>query len=197
VNRLRQTWVDLEVIVVEGGSTEQGTLDEVRRLEAAGLPRVRLLYRDGPKLVGDNRNYGIQHARGRYVCCLDADDRLDPIYIEVAVFLAECGGFDVVYPSVRCFAIRDCGEPSRLKYQDNGVSTVAWPAEHLARSAVFATGAGPQYAGRLGVLAHLGHGRAAIRKPLMDIASTAESLREREAQHRVPDQQVSRPTGIC
>ena len=176
---LRQTWVDLEVIVVEGGSTEQGTLDEVRRLEAAGLPRVRLLYRDGPKLVGDNRNYGIQHARGRYVCCLDADDRLDPIYIEVAVFLAECGGFDVVYPSVRCFGdsdlvwvAADARFPEIL--QDNGVSTVA-----LFRRSIWAEvggfrdwGVGPQYVPEdwefwARILGH-GYRAKAIRKPLME-----------------------------
>jgi hypothetical protein len=60
-------------------------------------------------LAGDNRNYGIQHARGRYVCCLDPADRLDPIHIEVSVYLAECAGFDVVHQSVRCFGESSLG----------------------------------------------------------------------------------------
>jgi hypothetical protein len=47
------------------------------------------------------------------VCCLDADDRLLPVYLEVAVFLAEAFGYDIVYPSV---AVLD------------GDGDVPWPA---------------------------------------------------------------------
>jgi glycosyltransferase involved in cell wall biosynthesis len=176
---LKQTWSDLEVIVVDGGSTDPDSVAEVRRLEAVGLPRVRFLYRDGRKLTGDNRNYGIQHARGRYVCCLDADDRLDPVYIEVAVFLAECGGFDVVYPSVRCFGesdfvwlLTDARFPDILA--GNAISTVG-----LFRRSVWAEvggfrdwGLGPQYVPEdwdfwTRILGH-GYRVKSIRKPLLE-----------------------------
>src|SRR5487761_1540684 len=95
---LNQTFPDIEVIVVEGGSTDASTVAEVRRIESLGLPRTQFHYRSGRHLAGDNRNFGIALARGRYVCCLDADDLLDPIYIEVAVFLAEVFGYDLVHP---------------------------------------------------------------------------------------------------
>ncbi len=100
---LGQTWRDLEVIVVEGGSTDPETVERVRWLERAQLPGVRVLYRDKPCLAGDNRNFGISRARGRFICCLDADDLLEPSYLETAIFAAEFGDNDFVYPSLKEF----------------------------------------------------------------------------------------------
>jgi glycosyltransferase involved in cell wall biosynthesis/SAM-dependent methyltransferase len=100
---LSQTFTNFEIVVVEGGSTDDTTAGILRDLERKGLPRTRFFYRTESHLVGDNRNIGISLARGRYVCCLDADDLIKPTYLEIAVFLAEFCGYDVVYPSVNCF----------------------------------------------------------------------------------------------
>ena len=100
---LNQTFRNFEVIIVEGGSDDGVTPQVVARIEARGYPNVRVLYRSGRHLVGDNRNHGISHARGRYICCLDADDLLKPLYLEIAVFLAEGYGYDVVYSSLQSF----------------------------------------------------------------------------------------------
>lgn len=95
---LAQTFSSLEIIIVDGGSDDGATPAVVSAL--AG-PRVRALLRPGPvKALGDNRNFGIAHARGRYVCCLDADDVLAPTYIEKTLFVMEQGGFDVVGASL-------------------------------------------------------------------------------------------------
>jgi O-antigen biosynthesis protein len=90
---LNQTFKDLELIVVEGGSSNVDS-----RLVVAGLhgPRIRVLMQGGQHRAGANRNYGISQARGRYVCCLDADDMLAPTYIEKALYLLERHGYDVV-----------------------------------------------------------------------------------------------------
>lgn len=100
---LSQTFQDIEVIVVEGGSTQSDTRSLVRELSNRAPDNVRFLLREEPHLPGDNRNAGIALARGCYIVCLDADDVLLPTYIEVALFVAEKYGFDVVYPSVRDF----------------------------------------------------------------------------------------------
>ena len=104
---LSQTFTNLEIIVVEGGSTDGTTPGILRALEQRGLPRTSFVYRTEPHLVGDNRNFAIGLARGRYVCCLDADDLIKPTYLEIAVFLAEFGGYDMVYPSLRSFENSD------------------------------------------------------------------------------------------
>lgn len=101
---LAQTFLNLEIIVVEGGSTDDST---VRKLRALNRPRTTVYFREGPRLVGDNRNFGIEKARGKYICCLDADDKLRPTYIEKALFLAENFNCDIVYPSVQCFEESD------------------------------------------------------------------------------------------
>jgi glycosyltransferase involved in cell wall biosynthesis/SAM-dependent methyltransferase len=101
---LAQTFRDLEVIVVEGGSTDGTTRDVVAALER---PRTRFLFRAEPHRTGDNRNFGIAQARGKYVCCLDADDMLRPTYLEKALFLLEVYGFDVVSTSIRKFGLAD------------------------------------------------------------------------------------------
>lgn len=95
---LAQTFPSIEVIVVDGGSDDGATPSAVAAL--AG-PRVSALLRDAPpKVPGDNRNFGIAAARGRYICCLDADDTLAPTYIEKTLFVLEQGGFDVVGTSL-------------------------------------------------------------------------------------------------
>jgi len=126
----QQTLSAIELIVVEGGSTDGKTPAVVRQLEKAGLQRTRFLYRTEPNLPGDNRNFGIAAARGRYICCLDADDKLNPIYLEVAAFLAETYGYDLVYPSVQAFGADDflwsLKDPDPAAITDhNQVSTVA------------------------------------------------------------------------
>ncbi len=126
---LAQTFRNFEVIVVEGGSSDPDSVETARNL-AREMPQVRFLFREGRHWAGDNRNFGIGAARGRYICCLDADDLLRPIYLEVAVFLAEAYGYDVVYPSLRSFGgfeiewlVVDASFPAITC--ENQVSTVA------------------------------------------------------------------------
>jgi glycosyltransferase involved in cell wall biosynthesis/SAM-dependent methyltransferase len=96
----RQTFARIEILVVEGGSTDGTTPAIVAGLEQPG---VRIFQRESRHRAGSNRNFGIEHARGKYICCLDADDLLDPTYIEKAVFLLESYGYDVVSPAVQIF----------------------------------------------------------------------------------------------
>jgi O-antigen biosynthesis protein len=104
---MAQTFQDFEVIVVEGGSNSIESRKNFAALIERVPSRVRVLLQDKPYRAGANRNYGISHARGKYVCCLDADDRLDPTYLEKAVFMLEHYGYDVVGPSLKFFGNRD------------------------------------------------------------------------------------------
>ncbi len=101
---ISQTFGRIEVIVVEGGSTDGTTASMVAQLN---YPNLIKLFRDVPCKVGDNRNFGIRHSRGKYICCLDADDILRPTYVEKAVFLLERYCYDVVSSSVRLFGLVD------------------------------------------------------------------------------------------
>ena len=95
---LAQTFQDVEIIIVDGGPTN--TLSR-RTVAALRRPRTLTLFRDASCSVGDNRNFGIHHAHGKYICCVDTNHILEPTYLEKAVFLMETGGYDLVSTSVK------------------------------------------------------------------------------------------------
>lgn len=101
-----QTFTSIEIIVVEGGSSSAESRQQLLEAVKKASSKVRLLFQDQPYRAGANRNFGISHARGKYICCLDADDRIAPTYIEKAVFMLEYSGYDVVSPGLQFFGNR-------------------------------------------------------------------------------------------
>ena len=89
---LGQSVQDAEIIVVDGGSTDVQTLELLGSIDR---PRTRVLFQPVPTLVGANRNLGIAHSHGKYICCLDADDRLKPEYLKKTTALLESGLYDI------------------------------------------------------------------------------------------------------
>jgi glycosyltransferase involved in cell wall biosynthesis len=66
---LVQEFEDMELIVVDDGSTDK-TVEEMKRRGG----RVRLIQHSRNKGVSAARNKGILHARGKYIAFLDSDD---------------------------------------------------------------------------------------------------------------------------
>ncbi len=77
---LQQTYTDLEVLVVDDGSTD----DTRFVIEGISDPRVGYYYKEngGPSSA---RNMGLGRATGEYVAFLDADDLWPPHYLETVV----------------------------------------------------------------------------------------------------------------
>lgn len=71
---LAQTFGDLEVVVVDDGSSD-GSRDVVR---AIADPRVRLVEHGANRGIAAARNTGVREARGEYVAFLDQDDAWYP-----------------------------------------------------------------------------------------------------------------------
>lgn len=101
---LSQTFTNYEIIVVDGGSNDGQTLEILKKIQH---PKIQVHFREGRHLVGDNRNFGINLAKGKYICCLDADDIILPTYLEKAVFYLEALNYEVVYPWVQSFGESD------------------------------------------------------------------------------------------
>jgi glycosyltransferase involved in cell wall biosynthesis len=69
---------DVELIGVDGGSTDELTGREMDKLVAQGIKVVQ----QGNKGLAAARNAGILAAQGEYIFPLDADDRLRPGWID-------------------------------------------------------------------------------------------------------------------
>ena len=90
-----QTYLNWELIVIDDGSDEPETLRVLEQLEE--MPYVRLLHTNHVRPAGA-RNAGIRAARGTYILPLDADDTIEPTYMEKAVrILYENPSVGVVY----------------------------------------------------------------------------------------------------
>jgi len=90
-----QTWKDLELIIVDDGSTD-GTGEVAERL-ASEDERLRVVHKPNGGL-SSARNAGIRVARGEYLCFLDADDVFLPDKLQKQVsFLSFFSGCDLVY----------------------------------------------------------------------------------------------------
>jgi glycosyltransferase involved in cell wall biosynthesis len=78
---LNQTYSDVEVIIVDDGSSDSLTL---QLLDNAAWPRTRVIRQPnrGPAAA---RNRAVQEAAGTYILPLDADDTIEPEYVTKAV----------------------------------------------------------------------------------------------------------------
>jgi len=97
---INQTLQELEILVVDGGSSD-GTLDILERYMKAD-ERVQVLYSE-KKSYGYQVNMGIARASGQYIAIVDADDRISCSMYEVLYDNAVRSGADYVKGSAEGF----------------------------------------------------------------------------------------------
>ena len=68
---LAQTLQDVEIVIVDDGSTDPATRETLARLSAPGTTVLTTANRGLPAA----RNHAARHASGEFYCALDADDK--------------------------------------------------------------------------------------------------------------------------
>jgi len=116
---LGQTLSDIEVIIVDDASTD-GTL-KIARSFAKADPRVRVLENSSRLGPGGGRNKALDHARGRWIALLDADDRFAPDRLMILTTEAERRGCDFFADNLMMHDL------------ENGCDSLAFPEELMAR----------------------------------------------------------------
>ena len=81
---LAQTVSDAEILIADDGSTD----DTEGVVSGLGSPRVRYVRQQNAG-CSSARNFGVSHARSRYVAFLDSDDEWDPQWLAVALAALE------------------------------------------------------------------------------------------------------------
>ncbi|MFM7016782.1 MAG: glycosyltransferase family 2 protein [Bacteroidota bacterium] len=85
---LNQSYSDIELIIVNDGSTDN-TLNAIQSINDS---RIRIFSRDNHG-VSLSRNFGLQHALGKYIVFFDADDIMLPDFIQLRVRFLEKNPF--------------------------------------------------------------------------------------------------------
>lgn len=99
---LGQTHKDLEVIIVNDGSTDPETL---QLLQEFSRPRTRIIHTTNNGLASA-RNRGIEESDATYILPLDADDLILPTYVEQAVGILEISPeIGIVYCNAEKFGV--------------------------------------------------------------------------------------------
>lgn len=93
-----QTYKNIELIIIDDGSTEKETIDIIRKIEEEG--QITVLHTEHLRPAGA-RNKGIRHAEGKYILPLDSDDWIDRTYVEKCVKVLES---NEKIGAVYCFA---------------------------------------------------------------------------------------------
>lgn len=88
---LNQTYKNIEIIVVNDGSTDEKTLEYLRTINN---PVIKIINQEN-KGSGGARNTGIENSNGEYIGFLDADDWLDANFYEVLYNLCEENNADI------------------------------------------------------------------------------------------------------
>lgn len=112
-----QTYKNIEIVIVNDGSTDNSTIQIIKKLELKNIYKIINIKNGG---LANARNVGIKNSSGKYILPLDSDDKIGTEYVEKCVDALEKGKGDIIYCICRRF-----GETNKLLYlKDFSIKTM-------------------------------------------------------------------------
>lgn len=128
---ISQTYQNWELIVVNDGSKD-GTLGVLRDY-CSRDSRIHYIDKENEG-AGSSRMKGISQAKGKYICLVDADDKLLPNYLERLVTEMELSGADMVWCNCYC---NDESHVWNQNYEENPDTMIRGMLLHTQWAAVW------------------------------------------------------------
>lgn len=98
---LLQTFTDFECLVIDDGSTDNSI--NIAKEAVAKDPRFIFLNKKNGG-VASARNYGIKHAKGKYIAFIDSDDYVEPDFLLLPLTTIEAEDSDICMFSINYVA---------------------------------------------------------------------------------------------
>ncbi len=108
---LSQSFENYEILIVNDGSTDDTQIIAESLIDESSSKAIRIIMQPNSRKPAVARNNGISQAIGKYILCLDADDKLSPDFLlECARTLEFTPGVSIAYPDQQ-----DFGEVTRFE----------------------------------------------------------------------------------
>lgn len=102
---INQTYKNIEIIIVNDGSTDSHTIDTLNKIKRV-YPSIKIISINNLGLSGA-RNEGIKNSKGYYILPLDGDDKIDITYVERCInIFNENKDVDIVYSIAEFFGTK-------------------------------------------------------------------------------------------
>ena len=124
---IQQTYKDLQIILIDDGSTD-GITSQICDEYGAADSRVKVFHKQNGG-VSDSRNLGLDHAQGTFIAFADHDDYMFPDNLQTMIEEANMTGRGT-YDLVICDFIR-CKREEIDKYKDNRQKTIELSAKNM------------------------------------------------------------------
>ena len=116
-----QTYSDYEIIIVNDGSTDNFNEVASRIVSKYKNQKIKLIDQQNSGQPAISRNNGIKKAKGKYILCLDADDKIKSNFLEECVnVLHTHTEYSIAYPNIQHFD----KNASLLEYDDYDESLI-------------------------------------------------------------------------
>lgn len=123
---LKQTYKNIEIIIVNDGSTDEFSINKVNDLKKI---KTKVIHQEN-KGLSSARNYGFSKASAQYVLTLDSDDMFEPVFIEKAMqIIQENDTIGAVSAWAKGFGVREFlwelkgGKTENFVYGNQSVSS--------------------------------------------------------------------------